>query len=572
MIGDCYIKCLCLTLCMVVCGAAGMGPNRVQSPDTMENDVAIIPQPLEIKRTKGFFPLSDGVFVSYRDAGAENSVAFLKNYLRQYYGLALQERRSAPRHSAITLNISEKPQAPKGAYELKVSPEYIEITGYNEEGLFYGVQSLLQLLPVCKSGAAAGGNTASDTVSDVAVPVLQIPCVRLKDAPRFGYRGMHLDVVRHIFPVSYIKQYIDYLALHKMNYFHWHLTDDQGWRMESRSHPRLNELGAYREGTIIGLFPGTGIDSTRYGGFYTIEQMKEIVDYAARRYITVVPEIDVPGHCMAVLAAYPEFGTEPDKPVKPAVTWGIYNRQNNVLAPGEKVFRFLEDVFNELMDVFPGKYIHIGADECAHRWWEESAATQRFMEEHGLKDTKQLQEYFARRVSDVVTARGRTVIGWDEMVDNGLVDGAVVMSWRNEKGAYRAMKQGHRAIMAPAAYSYLNIKQKEKEDTLCHKSRTVSLEKVYGFEPLPDSISVADPSLLMGGEGCMWTEYFPHKERLEYGLFPRMSAIAEVYWSDRKARDWNRFLQKLPSQFARYDLWGANYCTWIFEEKRSDSQ
>lgn len=550
------ITCIGLSLCLLVCGAGSLRPGRPQDCDTMKQTISIIPEPLRTEQQPGSFPITAETVLSYRDTGAVRSAASLQEYLGRYYGLVLPEGRIGPRRYGIRLDLQEQGERPQGAYELEVTPVSVTVTGYGEEGLFYGVQSLLQLLP---PQAAPGEET------------IGIPCVKIADAPRFSYRGMHLDVVRHMFPVDYVKRYIDYLARHKMNYFHWHLTDDQGWRMESRSHPRLNERGAYRDGTIIGLFPGTGMDSTRYGGYYTVEELKEVVRYAADRYITVVPEIDVPGHCMAVLAAYPEFGTEPDKPVKPAVTWGIFNRQNNVLAPGEAMFRFLEDVYNELMDVFPGPYIHIGADECAHKWWKESEATQRFMAEHGLKDTKALQHYFAQRISDVVTARGRTVVGWDEMVDNGLVEGAVVMSWRNEKGAYRAMEQGHRAIMAPAAYSYLNMKQKEKEDTLCHVSRVVSLEKIYRFEPLPDTVSVADPSLLLGGQGCMWTEYFPHRERLEYGLFPRLSAIAEVYWSDRNVRDWNRFLNKMPDQFARYDLWGANSCRWILEQTPPDT-
>ena len=519
-----------------------------------KNGISIIPEPVSVEILQGFFPLNGETgLVLFDTAACRNAADFLKGYLSRYYGMDLKEK-AKKRGGCIGLEIKEVAEAKKGAYELSVSPGGIRVTGYNREGLFYGVQTLLQLLPVIPGGKAGEGSR-----------LLEIPCALVKDEPRFEYRGMHLDVVRHIFPVEYIKKYIDYMAMHKMNYFHWHLTDDQGWRMESRSHPELNAKGAYRDGTIIGRFPGTGLDSTVYGGYYTIEQMKEVVAYAAARYITVVPEIDMPGHCMAVLAAYPQFGTEPEKPVKPAVTWGIFNRENNVLAPGAEVFQFLEDVFNELMDIFPGRYIHMGADECAHKWWKESPAVQAFILSNGLKDEKGLQRYFAQRVSDVITARGREAIGWDEMVDNGLVDGTVVMSWRNANGAYKAAARGHKAILTPLANSYFNVQQREKEDSLFHNMKVVSLDKVYKFEPVPDSLSALQAARIIGGQGCMWTEYFPTVEKLEYAVFPRMSAIAEVYWSDKRVKNWPGFLLKLPVQFDRYDLWGAGYSSYVFD-------
>lgn len=526
-----------------------------------QHRVAIIPEPVSIETLQGSFSLSEKTgLVLFEEGMACRSAAFLKSYLSNYYKLELKEGRKVW-SNFIRLEIKSDPSAKEGAYALRVEPEGVTVTGYNEPGLFYGVQTLLQLLPASGRGEMAGEVPFKQGGSHV----WELPCVKISDAPRFEYRGMHLDVVRHIFPVEYIKRYLDYLAFHKMNYFHWHLTDDQGWRMESKSHPALNERGAYREGTIIGLFPGTGVDSTRYGGYYTLEQLKEVVAYAADRYITVVPEIDIPGHCMAVLATYPQFGTEPGKPVKPAITWGIFNRQNNVLAPSEEVFQFLEDVYNELMDVFPGPYIHMGADECAHKWWEESPKVQEFIASYGLKDEKGLQRYFAERVSGIIKARGRIAVGWDEMVDNGLIDDVVVMSWRSPNGAYKASAQGHKAILTPLAYSYFNVQQREKDDSICHNSRVVSLDKVYKFEPVPDTLSAARGENVIGGQGCMWTEYFPTTQKVEYGVFPRMSAIAEVYWSDKRVKNWPAFLLKLPVQFNRYDLWGANYSSYIFE-------
>ncbi len=536
-----------------------------------QETISIIPEPLYMEVNNDAFLLNSKTkLLSFYSEDNKNhnieelkkSTSFLSNYLSTYYGYSFSEelllsKGDKSKSNSVILEIDNSVRAKEGAYYLEITPSYTKIIGLNEQGLFYGVQSFIQLLSA----------NATIVEQERSKGVISLPCVKIKDEPQFAYRGMHLDVVRHIFPVDYIKKYIDYIALHKMNYFHWHLTDDQGWRMESKSHPLLNEKGAYRDGTIIGLFPGTGVDSTRYGGYYTIEQMKEIVDYAAQRYITVVPEIDIPGHCMAVLATYPQFGTEPEKETKPAITWGIYNRQNNVLAPSEEVFSFLEDVFNELMDVFPGKYIHMGADECAHKWWKESEKVQQFIKDNNLDGERGLSKYFAERVSKIINARGRVAVGWDEMVDNGLADDVVVMSWRNPKGAYAAAEQDHKAILTPQAFSYFNIQQKEQEDSLCHGGHIVSLDRVYKFNPLPDSLSAKQRENIIGGQGAIWTEYFPTVSKVEYGIFPRMSAIAEVYWSSPKVKNWPKFLLKLPEQFNRYDLWGANYSDFVFENE-----
>jgi hexosaminidase len=537
---------------------------------------SIIPEPqLVIVNGGNAFTINSKTVLLATGCEEVNSASFLKDYLSKYYGIDVDIVSSPPKRSAsknrdggvVDLRIAPLERIaslPKygydlsqlqldGAYHLTVSSLGATLTGANPSGLFYAVQTLIQLLPTNNLGQT-----------------LTVEPVEVVDFPRFEYRGMHLDVVRHIYSVDYVKQYIDYIALHKMNYFHWHLTDDQGWRMESKSHPKLNEIGSWRAGTIIGIFPGTGVDSTRYGGYYTIEQMKDIVEYAAARYITIVPEIDVPGHSMAIIATYPQFSTTPEIPKEPAITWGIYNRQNNVLAPSEEVFSFLEDVFNELMDVFPGRYIHIGADECAKRWWEESPKTQEFIKRYDLKDENGLQKYFAKRIADIVHARGREFIGWDEMLDDGLVEGAVVMSWRNWENGIKAAELGHKAIMTPIKYSYFNVAQKLNEDSLCHRSWYAPVDSVYLFEPIPEGTPAEVAANVIGGQGCMWTEYFPHRERLEYGIFPRFSALAEVYWTLPVNKNWPKFQLKLVDQFDRYDLWGANYSTEIFRSAAFD--
>ena len=561
-----------LILAILCAGVAGCSRNEYA--DAVLN--AIVPHPASIEiMDSGAFLVDRSAAIVYEGEGAENSAAFLQEYLKQHYDISLRKWGSRK----IVLQVVQDTSAVEGAYSLEVLPRRINIRGKNPAGLFYGVQTLIQLLPVeevaqnlVQDSARealqdAAGESAVEQQKTVGKKIL-VPAVKVEDAPAFSYRGMHLDVARHFMPVWFVKKYIDYLALHKLNYFHWHLTDDQGWRIESKKHPRLNEVGAYREGTIIGLYPGTGVDSTRYGGYYTVEEMKEIVEYAADRYITSIPEIDLPGHCMAALATYPHLGTESNGDVKPAITWGIYNKLNNVMAPSEEAFAFLEDVFGELMDIFPGEYIHIGMDECCHRWWKESPKTQEFIKEHNLGDEKGLQKYFAQRVSAMVRARGRVAVGWDEMVDNGLDEGVALTVWRGGNRWVPAAEAGHKVIMTPNAKSYLNYKQRPDEKRLAHMFRLVALDTVYKFDPTPDTLSQEVLKNVIGGQGCLWTEYYPTPQAVEYAIFPRISAISEVYWTQEELKDYNRFLEGMPVQFARYAMWGVEEpCRYIFEQQ-----
>lgn len=565
-------NCLCILVLVCICAAC-------VRPDVKVSVNSIVPHPASIQlKDSGAFLLDRSAAIVSGGNGTENSEKFLRDYLQKHYGIAPKSKGK----KRIELRIEENPQAVEGAYALEVLPGKVTIRGYNEPGLFYGVQTFIQLLPVGEMQGASVARTgegaaARDSVgAAAAMPVgkkgepLGIPCVKVEDAPAFRYRGMHLDVARHFMPVEFVKRYIDYLAMHKMNYFHWHLTDDQGWRIESRKHPRLNEVGSYRDATIIGIYPGTGIDSTRYGGYYRMEELKEVVEYAAQRYITIVPEIDLPGHCMAVLATYPHFGTEDNAGVKTATTWGIFNKLNNVLAPSDEVFAFLEDVFNELMDIFPGKYIHIGADECAHKWWKNSLKTQAFMKSHNLEDEDALQRYFAERVSDVVKQRGRIPVGWDELVGHGLPDGVTVMVWRGRSNWMKAADMGHEIIMTPSTMNYLNRQQRPDETRLAHRGRPLTLDIVYNQDPVPDSLSVSQQKMIIGGQGCMWTEYFHTPEDVEYAIFPRLSAAAEVFWTKEELKDYGRFVEGLPDMFARYELWGVEPCYYIFEEKPAE--
>ena len=510
----------------------------------------IIPEPASLELHSGTpFLLSAQTPLRLLSPEGAPSVAFLQEYLQRYYGFSLPAQGNADA-SALILEISPDASQPEGAYTLVVEAEALYLRAANPQGLFYAVQSLIQLLPTVPF---KGGQITS---------TLALPALSITDAPRFAYRGSHLDVARHIFPVEYIKRYIDYLALHKFNYFHWHLTDDQGWRMESKRHPALNERGAYRDSTITGLFPGTGIDTTRYGGYYTQEQMREIVRYAAERYITVVPELDIPGHCMAVLAAYPQFGTEPDVERKPAHTWGIFNRQNNVLAPTDEVFAFLKDVFEEMMEVFPSPYIHLGGEECADMWWVASPFCHQFIVKHRLKGPKGLHAYFIHYVADIIRSKGRTAIGWNEIMQGGAPKDVVVMSWQDERTGINAARLGHKVIMNTLRRTYFNYMQLQDDIVVGHVGYT-PLDTVYNYEPIHRSLSPEDAANIIGVQSCMWTEYYPTVAELEYGVFPRLSAIAEVCWSPQCKRNYADFRRRLEAQLARYRLWGIQYCTVI---------
>lgn len=512
----------------------------------VKSQVGIIPEPVSITECgKDTFAVVYNTPVKVSGEELLNSANYLVDYMQRHLGVPLRvepvkvQKKRQPEPKSISL-VNLRNGKVSGGYHLRVdAAKGVSIEGNDAAGVFYGVQTLIQMLPT-----QAG-----------IVP--RLPEVEIADYPRFAYRGMHLDVVRHFFPVEFVKRYIDFLALHKMNYFHWHLTDDQGWRVEMKSRPELTSKGSMREGEIEGMFPGE-YKPLPYAAYYTQEQIKEVVDYAARRYVAVIPEIDVPGHCMAVLATYPQFSTTPDQPKKCALTWGIYNRHNNVLAPKPEVFAFLKDVFSELCDLFPGQYIHVGGDECAKRWWQESEETQQFMRQHNLKDEKALQSYFIHYVQSVVNSKGKTLIGWDEILEGGISKDCVVMNWRDQKHGVNALQTGHRTIFCNTQWSYIN-KNESRVGSVLGGRGPLSLEEVYKSEILPDSLSAEQSELVWGAQGCMWTEYAPTTWKVEYWLFPRLSALAENMWSVDGKKDWDKFARKMLTQYDRYDLWGARY-------------
>lgn len=505
-------------------------------------EVNIIPQPVSVKITKGatnFIIDKNTEIIASVDLS--NSALFLQNYIQQYYNLNLRiVPNSTSEKNIIKLEVISRMIKDFNEYELTSNNEQIKVYACSENGIFYGTQTLIQLIPERKS------------------QLLEVPAVSINDYPRFGYRGMHLDVSRHFFDVAFVKRYIDYLALHKMNYFHWHLTDDHGWRIEIKKYPKLTEIGAWRNGSIIGLYPGTGNDGIRYGGYYTQDQIKEVIDYAAKRYITIIPEIEMPAHNLAVLASYPELGTTPHKKYEVAQTWGIFNKFNNVLQPTDTTFRFLENVLTEVMDLFPSQYIHIGGDEAAKTWWKQSAVSQQIMRDNGLKTESQLQSYFIRRMEKFINSKGKTIIGWNEILQGGLAPNAVVMSWQGEKGGIDAARLQHKAIMTPEMKLYFNHAQFVKEDSLT-ASKYSPLVDVYNYDPVPKELTIAESKYIWGAQGCLWSEYITNPAKVQYQLFPRLDALSEILWSPKEKRNYSDFQKRLRTQFKRYDLMGIEY-------------
>ncbi len=528
--------------------------------------LSIIPQPAEITMPPkgGSFTITAATQI-VANATTQNSADFLNDYLKEVYGFTLKVTDKPLRGNAIILSMITPIRATvEGAYSMGVTANGVSIEGQNAAGTFYGMQSLLQLLPVTRSARLA------------------VPFVSINDQPRFGYRGLMLDVCRHFFPVPFVKRYIDFLALHKMNYFHWHLTDDQGWRIEIKKYPLLTQKGAWRNGTIIGHHPGAGNDNQRSGGFYTQEEIKDVIAYAAKRYITVVPEIEMPGHASAAIAAYPELSCFPEEATKTYFpqrgtwagdtmgkqvqqAWGVYA---DVYVPSEHTFTFLEDVLDEVIALFPSPYIHIGGDESPKDNWKRSAFCQQLIKEKGLKDEHELQSYFVQRIEQYINSKGRSMIGWDEILEGGLAPNATVMSWRGEEGGIAAAKQHHKVVMTPTTYVYLDYSQNKPEDSLTIGGY-LPLEKVYGYEPVPAALQTADSSYILGAQANLWTEYITKPEKVEYMIFPRADALSEVLWSGKSTRNFDDFRKRLAVQLQRYDLLKVTYSKQFMQDKGS---
>ncbi|MDI6034424.1 beta-N-acetylhexosaminidase [Flavobacterium sp. LB2P84] len=525
-------------------------------------EVKIIPQPAEVITNTGSFVINPKTSLVVANKGDKATATFFNTYLLEYYGFELAVVQKASKNSIVLKSLQNIDGLKGEGYSLKSDNDGVLIEGNSNQGTFYGMQTLIQLLPTEKSNS------------------LKIALVQVKDAPRFAYRGSMLDVSRHFFPVSFVKKYIDYLALHKMNYFHWHLTEDQGWRIEIKKYPRLTEIGSKRNGSIIGRYPGKGSDNTPEEGFYTQEEVKDIVKYASDRFVTVVPEIEMPGHSSAAIAAYPMLSCFPnEKTVIPATmisekskqelaegrvklvqeTWGVFT---DVYAPTEYTFNFLEDVLDEVMALFPSKYIHVGGDESPKDVWKRSEFCQQLIKEKGLKDEHELQSYFIQRMEKYINKNGRTLIGWDEILEGGLAPNAIVMSWRGEAGGIAAAKENHQVIMTPGSHVYLDHSQTKNEKEVTIGGFT-SLGKIYSYEPIPKELNEQQAKYVLGAQGNVWTEYMETPAKVEYMIFPRLSALSEVLWSPKENKNWPAFQTKIETMKKRYGMWGTNY----FKEK-----
>ena len=521
-----------------------------------QTKVLIVPQPVSIEMHQGNFHFNSATNVTAEN-GAEHEVRMLNFYLKKLYGFTLPARAkiSSTNGSNIIFMLVNNNER-KDAYHLDVTANKIIISSSSNQGLFYGLQTLLQLLPETKTQAVSEG--------------FLIPQLSINDYPRFQYRGMHLDVGRHFFDVDFVKKYIDYLAYFKYNTFHWHLTEDQGWRIEIKKYPLLTSVGAYRNGTVIGHYPGTGNDSIHYGGFYTQEQIKDVVKYAKDRFITIIPEIEMPGHASAAIAAYPQLSCFPDSSTKISPrtpwagsrdgkqvqqTWGVFD---DIFVPSEYTFKFLENVLDEVMQLFPSKYIHIGGDEAPKTYWKESAFCQKLIKEKNLKDEHGLQSYFIQRIEKYVNSKGRSIIGWDEILEGGLAPNATVMSWRGEEGGIAAAHQHHNVIMTPGKHVYFDHAQSKNSDSLTIGG-FLPLDTVYNYHPVPKELDNSEAHYILGAQGNVWTEYMASPQKVEYMIFPRMSALSEVLWSPQDKRDLEKFRSELPDLYNRYQLWDASY-------------
>ncbi|MBS1743997.1 MAG: beta-N-acetylhexosaminidase [Bacteroidetes bacterium] len=516
----------------------------------LDAQVTIVPAPVSVKMSKGEFTITPQTTFILEGSNLENSVAFFNDYLQKNYGFQLKTSGKHSKGNSIVLNYERLDKNIPGAYNLQVNGKEIYIAGDNEEGVFYGIQTLIQLLPIKKSSS------------------LNIPQLSIEDYPRFEYRGMHLDVARHIFSADYVKKYIDWLALHKINKFHWHLTDDQGWRIEIKKYPKLTETGSCRNQTLVGRYGSDTYDGTPYCGYYTQEQVKEIVQYAAKRYITVIPEIDIPGHTVAALTSYPYLGCSKG-PYKVMETWGV---SPDVLCAGnDSTYTFVENVLDEVMKLFPAPYIHIGGDECPKENWKTCPVCQKKIRDEQLKDEHELQSYFTKRIEKFVNSKGKKIIGWDEILEGGLAPNAVIMSWRGEAGGIAAARQNHYVIMTPENPLYINHSQTRNEDSVT-QGQYNPIENVYNYDPVPKELTVQQAKYIMGAQGNMWSEYLDNEKKLEYMLFPRLAAVAEVLWTAKQNKNWNEFEKRLPAILNRYAFQGINYSTAYYDLQPSVTQ
>ena len=525
-----------LVFCVALSGIASIA-SATTAP------TSLIPLPAQLDQAVGNFQVDEKtpIVVVDHDASTRHTADYLAELAGRTRGLHLHVMQGAAAPNAIVLQRDPKaPVANSEGYALDVTPQGIRVTARDDAGLFHGVVTLWQLLtPDAQQGAVV------------------IPALHIRDQPRFVWRGLMLDSARHFQSVGDVEKLLDQMAQHKLNVLHWHLTDDQGWRIEIKRYPELTRIGAWRTP------PDAGHEGepARYGGFYTQDQIRQVVAYAAARYITIVPEIDMPGHAQAAVASYPKIGITGKRPAV-SVDWGVNPYLYNV---DDATFAFIDNVLDEVMALFPSHYIHVGGDEAVKDQWHASPAAQAKLHALGLKDEDALQGWFIGRIGKYLSTHGRRLVGWDEILDGGVPADATVMSWRGSEGAVKAARQGHDVVLSPAPALYFDQLQSDRADEISGRSPVQDLASVYAFEPVPKELNASQASHVLGAQANVWTEHMPTIEHVQHAVFPRLDALSEVDWSTAKARDWHGFLARLPAQFARYRAQGIGYADSAFE-------
>jgi hexosaminidase len=513
------------------------------SAQSSNDKIPIIPAPKKMDLGIGFFKINTSSLLVYNDGKIAGDLETFNIYLDKNYGFQLKtEKSSRPKSGQINIYLSSDLDSER--YQLTIDSNGVFITA-GTVGIFYGLQTLLQLFIPDKKNE------------------LPVPYLRIDDSPRFRYRGMHLDVSRHFFTVDAVKRYIDILALYKYNYFHWHLTDDQGWRIEIKKYPKLQSIAAWRSGTLIGHAGDKPeiYDSTRYGGYYTQEQIRDVIKYASQRHITIIPEIEMPGHATAALAAYPEFSCT-GGPIETAKSWGIFK---DVYCPTEETFTFLQNILDEVCELFPGKYIHIGGDECPIYRWKESPYCQELIKRENLGDEHGIQKYFTNRIAGYLKTKNKITIGWDEILEDDLDSNAIIMSWRGYNGGVAAATKNHDAIMSPYTHCYFDMYQSRFTSGRMAIGGYLPLDIVYRFEPVPDVLNMEQAKHILGAQGNVWTEYIADEDRLQEMIFPRIAALSEVLWTPVEKKDFAGFSSRVVTQFKFWKFLNLKYSTALFD-------
>jgi len=517
------------------------------TPQAEQNEIiSVIPQPQHLEQQEGSFAITakTPIFLDENTEEMQRIAGFLNEKLGTAAGFELDVREadlSSQERGIYFMNAG----LPSESYTLHVQPERIVVDYGDGAGAFYALQTLFQLLP-------------SDMFADHKVGGVKwrVACCEIEDAPRFPYRGMHLDCCLHFFEMDFLKRYIDEMAMHKVNRFHWHLTEDQGWRLEIKKYPLLTEKGQWRKETVIGSLKSGVYDGTPHGGFYSQEEVRELVKYAAERYVTIIPEIEMPGHALAAIACYPELSCGLEETYETATKWGIFKQ---VYCPKDETFKFLEDVMDEVFELFPSTLVHIGGDECPKASWKQCEHCQALIKKLGLKDEYELQSWFICRMEQYINSKGHEIIGWDEILQGGLAPNAKVMSWLGEEGGIKAAQQHHEVVMAPYPKYYLDYWQADPDSEPLAMGGPTLLRTMYEYEPVPAVLTPEEAKYIIGVEGCVWTEYMPTPARVEYMAWPRMCAIAESGWYDGP-KDWDGFTRRLEKHMERLDNLNIGYC------------